>query len=287
MKLLIAIKFMKSQGKGPHYWLRFGAPWSLTVCKSWLRARGGLFIKAFAALAQVVSSCSGNTAKTLGRNATMVRGTLVLPVLLLTVSCSFLGIRSGLEHSNYEVLEVLSKDLEIRRYGSRRAIETTLQGRDREKARRRAFRRLFNYISGANEPGSKIAMTAPVETATGAGQTNAKIAMTAPVSTAASNNAILMRFFLPSGLSTETIPGPTDPQVRVVTVPEQTMAARSFSGRASEGDVAAQKNRLTDELASTHWEAQGAVTAYFYDPPWTLPFLRRNEVVVIVRGGKE
>ena len=268
MKLLIAMKFMKSQGKGPHYWLRFGAPWLLTVCKSWLRARGGLFIKAFVALAQVVSSCSGNTAKTLGRNAPMVRGTLVLPVLLLTVSCSFLGIRSGLEHSNYEVLEVLSKDLEIRRYGSRRAIETTVQGRDREKARRRAFRRLFNYISGANEPGSKIAMTAPV-------------------STAASNNAILMRFFLPSELSTETIPGPTDPQVRVVTVPEQTMAARSFSGRASEGDVAAQKNRLTDELASTHWEAQGAVTAYFYDPPWTLPFLRRNEVVVIVRGGKE
>ena len=204
---------------------------------------------------------------------------------MLSVSCSFLGIRAGLEQLNYEVIEVLSEDLEIRRYGSRLAIETTVQGVAIESAKRQAFRRLFNYINGANEAGSEIAMTAPVETALGASGPGVKVAMTAPVETAASKNHALMRFFLPSGLSTETAPRPTDPQVRVVTVPEQTLAALSFTGLASEGSLATQKNRLTADLVSTHWEAQGIVTAYYYDPPWTLPFMRRNEVVVVVVGG--
>ena len=73
----------------------------------------------------------------------------------------------------------------------------------------------------------------------------------------------------------------------VVTVPEQTLAALRFTGIASEGILATQKNRLTADLASTHWKAQGTVTAYYYDPPWTLPFMRRNEVVVVVYGGKK
>ena len=217
----------------------------------------------------------------------MVRSIFILPIVLLSASCSFVGVRSGLEQPHYEVVEVLSKSLEIRRYGSRLAIETTVTGGDTGEARRRAFRRLFNYISGANEPGRKITMTAPVETASGASGFGVKIAMTAPVETAASNHHTLMRFFLPSGLSIETAPRPTDPEVSVVTVPEQTLAALSFTGLASEGSLATQKNRLTADLASTHWEAQGIVTAYYYDPPWTLPFMRRNEVVVVVVGGKK
>ena len=217
----------------------------------------------------------------------MGRSIFILPIVMLSASCSFVGVRSGLEQPHYEVVEVLSKSLEIRRYGSRLAIETTVPGGDTSKSRRRAFRRLFNYISGANAPGRKITMTAPVETALGASGSGVKVAMTAPVETAASKNHTLMRFFLPSGLSTETAPRPTDPQVRVVTVPEQTLAALSFTGLASEGRLATQKNRLTADLASTHWEARGTVTAYFYDPPWTLPFLRRNEVVVVVHGRKE
>ena len=217
----------------------------------------------------------------------MVRSIYILPIVLLSASCSFVGVRSGLEQPHYEVVEVLSKSLEIRRYGSRLAIETTVPGGDTSKSRRRAFRRLFNYISGANEPGRKITMTAPVETASGGSGFGVKIAMTAPVETAASNHDTLMRFFLPSGLSIETAPRPTDPEVSVVTVPEQTLAALSFTGLASEGSLATQKNRLTADLASTHWEAQGIVTAYYYDPPWTLPFMRRNEVVVVVVGGKK
>ena len=217
----------------------------------------------------------------------MVRSIYILPIVLLSASCSFVGVRSGLEQPHYEVVEVLSKRLEIRRYGSRLAIETTVQGGDTREARRRAFRRLFNYISGANEPGRKITMTAPVETASGGSAFGVKIAMTAPVETAASNHHTLMRFFLPSGLSIETAPRPTDPEVSVVTVPEQTLAALSFTGLASQGSLATQKNRLTADLASTHWEAQGIVTAYYYDPPWTLPFMRRNEVVVVVVGGKK
>ena len=225
--------------------------------------------------------------KTASRNMYVSRSVFILLIVLLSASCSFVGVRSDLEQPHYEVVEVLSKSLEIRRYGSRLAIETTVQGGDIRKGRRRAFRRLFNYINGANEPGRKITMTAPVETASAASGLGVKIPMTAPVGTTASNHHTLMRFFLPSGLSTETAPRPTDPQVSVVTVPEQTLAALRFTGIASEGSLAIQKNRLTADLASTHWKAQGTVTAYYYDPPWTLPFMRRNEVVVVVYGGKK
>ena len=68
-----------------------------------------------------VRNSSGDPAKTANRIRFMRRLTLILPVLMLNLSCSFVGIRSGTEHPHYEVLDVLSKHVEIRRYDSRLA----------------------------------------------------------------------------------------------------------------------------------------------------------------------
>jgi len=193
---------------------------------------------------------------------------------ILLSACSVVGIRSGTEQPRYSVVARLGDDLEIRRYDPRLAAETTLDTAG-EDGRNQAFRRLAGYIFGGNHARSEIAMTTPVETR--AGQS---IAMTAPVETDGATG--VMRFFLPAGLALDTLPLPDDPAVRLTEVPAQTLAVLSFSG-ARDADTLSERQRdLLARLEPTAWRASGAPSAFLYDPPWTLPFLRRNEVVVAV-----
>ena len=124
-------------------------------------------------------------------------------------------------------------------------------------------------------------MTAPVETA----EASRKIAMTVPVETGAGEaGMVVMRFFLPAAFDAESAPEPLDPRVTVVELPAQTVAAVRFTGFRGEERVAAKKKSLLARLGATVWTPSGEPVAYFYDPPWTLPFLRRNEVAVPVVG---
>ncbi len=194
---------------------------------------------------------------------------------LLLSACSVVGIRSGTEEPRYDVIERLG-DAELRAYAPRLAAETTVPG-TAEAARGEGFRRLAGYIFGGNAGGSRIAMTAPVAQAD-AGQ---QIAMTAPVSQAPAGAAgWSIRFFLPAGLSDP--PAPRDARVQIVTVPAETMAVLRFPGIAGDAAIAAQRTRLLALLAPTAWAPAGPPVTWFYDPPWTLPPLRRNEVAVPV-----
>ena len=82
-----------------------------------------------------------------------------------------------------------------------------------------------------------------------------------------------------------TLPVPNDPAVRLVEVPGETMAVLRFTGDRGAEAVAARQAELLRGLAGTAWVPRGAPVAWFYDPPWTLPWLRRNEVAVPVAGG--
>jgi hypothetical protein len=169
--------------------------------------------------------------------------------------------------------------VEIRRYGPRLAAETTVEAADAEAGRNAAFRILAAYIFGANRAKSEIAMTAPVEVQSG----SRKIAMTSPVETAsAGSGRYTMRFFLPAQLTLATAPEPTDPRVRLLEVPEQTLAALRFSGSRREERVSEKARALLAALEGSLWKPTAEPVSLFYDPPWTLPFLRRNEVVVPV-----
>ena len=139
-----------------------------------------------------------------------------------------------------------------------------------------AFRLLFDYISGANEAPGEIAMTAPVERA------GVRIAMTAPVEMGRGDDAFVMRFFLPTGYTLETALRPTNPDVTLVALEEAHVAVTGFTGWWTSAGVARRQAALVERLADTGWRPAGPARAWFYDPPWTLPFFRRNEIAVPV-----
>lgn len=200
---------------------------------------------------------------------------------VLDAAGSVVGYRSGTEEPGYSV-ERLTGSVVIRRYGVRIAAETTVAA-DEEAARRAGFRRLAGYIFGANHVNAKIAMTAPVvqQARTDGGE---KIAMTAPVSQeSVGTGEWLIRFFMPAEKTLESLPRPDDAKVRLVTVSPETIAVRRFTGNPSPRAIAEQTAKLMDTLRENGFRVMDTPAAWFYDPPWTLPPLRRNEIAVRVK----
>lgn len=187
---------------------------------------------------------------------------------------NIVGIRLGTEEPPYTVERKID-EVEIRRYGPRVAAETVIGG-DEESARNQGFRVLAGYIFGANSGGDKIAMTAPVVQ-----QPSEKIAMTAPVATQRRpSGEWVIRFFMPSKYTLSTLPTPDDDRVRLVDVPEESVAVLRFTGSIAPRAVAERSEQLLKVLYRNGIEPNGDPLAWFYDPPWTLPCRRRNEVVV-------
>ena len=189
--------------------------------------------------------------------------------------CSVFGIRSGYEQLNYTVIENIG-DAEIRRYPARVVAEVKDMKDDSE-----AFMLLFSYISGQNSSNANVAMTAPVQV----DKASMKIAMTAPVETSKSgDNAVSMRFFLPRSLGVDSAPKPNDSRIRIVGLPEETFAAITYSGSSSQERFRRESDQLANVIANSKWKPVSAASFLGYDPPFAIPFLRRNEVIVKVES---
>ena len=203
----------------------------------------------------------------------------LLPLLssVLLAGCSVVGIRSGTEEPRYTVVETLGA-LEIREYGPRIAAETAVDGT--ELATRSAgFRRLAGYIFGANTASASIAMTAPVAQEAG----GTAIAMTAPVvQDQTGPNQWRIRFFMPARYTLQSLPRPNDPAVHLVAVPPQTVGVYRYTGGIDAAATAEARRELLRLLEGSGWSPTAEPVNWFYDPPWTLPFLRRNEAAVPV-----
>lgn len=193
------------------------------------------------------------------------------------MSATLAPARADTEEPRYTVVDKVGV-LEIRQYGPRLAADVIVQG-DEEDARSNGFRPLADYIFGNNTARTKIDMTAPV-----AQERNEKIAMTAPVSQTREGAAWRVRFFMPSKYTLETLPKPNNPAVQIVQVPGETMAVLRFSNSRSTEAVAQRTAELLRGLEGSRWSVAGAPVTWLYDPPWTLPFFRRNEVAVAVKG---
>ena len=192
-------------------------------------------------------------------------------------ACSVFGVRSGTEEPHYVVVQAKGP-LEIRQYDARLAAETEVTGSE-YSARSDGFQRLARYIFGANSGRGSIAMTAPVSQEGG----SHTIAMTAPVGQEQSAPGVWrIRFFMPAKYTEATLPHPNDPAVRIVTVPAETYGVYRYSGSTSPSATAGADRQLAQLVAGTGYVPSAQPVAWFYDPPWTLPFLRRNEAAVVV-----
>lgn len=191
---------------------------------------------------------------------------LRIPAQIAESALSTFGIRVGTEEPHYTCIPI-GDGVELRRYGQRIAAETTVTANE-DRARNIGFRRLAGYIFGANHRDDAIAMTAPVAQSRAAG------------------DAWAIRFFMPSKWTLETLPKPDDDSVTLETVPGETVAVLRFSGDRSPAAVSHRTDELLELLRDKRIDVIGDPVAWFYDPPWTLPFLRRNEIAVPVRGSQ-
>jgi hypothetical protein len=169
-------------------------------------------------------------------------------------------------------------DFELRDYPALVVAEVTVEG-DQKEAASKGFRLLAGYIFGANKKRQSIAMTAPVAQQA----VNEKIAMTAPVAqTQSATGTWVVRFTMPSTWSLQTLPVPDDSRVKLRNTEPARFAVLRFSGLAQPNDVQTKFNELLALVKSHHVHAIGSVSLAQYNPPWTLWFMRRNEVMVEV-----
>ncbi|MCE9521430.1 MAG: heme-binding protein [Alphaproteobacteria bacterium] len=187
--------------------------------------------------------------------------------------------RADTEEPRFNIVDKVGV-VEIRQYEKRLAAEVVVAGEE-EDARSTGFRLLADFIFGNNTTRTSIAMTAPVSQQAAKSES---IAMTAPVSQSRdASGKWRVRFYMPSKYTLETLPKPNNPAVEIVEVPGDAMAVLRFSNSRSAEAIAEKTADLLRALATSKWAPVGAPVTWLYDPPWTLPFWRRNEVAVAVQ----
>jgi hypothetical protein len=193
----------------------------------------------------------------------------------------------AIEEPKYSVVEK-SDAFELRAYAPRVVAETLVDG-SLSDASSLGFRRIADYIFGNNtsrngasdKNGEKISMTAPVSMAPKVEKTaSEKISMTAPVAMQQAAGQWRMYFVMPSQYTLNTLPTPNNAAVTLRELPASRMAVLRFSGLAGEEKTAQKTAALMAWLKTKNLVAIGEPELARYNPPWTLPFLRRNEVMV-------
>ena len=178
--------------------------------------------------------------------------------------------------------------LEIRDYAPYLVAETRVEA-NFDDAGSQAFRRLFRYISGDNTQQQDISMTAPViQRAAGSAPQEANggasMAMTAPVNQVADGKGYRVAFVVPGKFNRSTVPTPNDARVTIREVPAARVAAWRFSGRWTEAAFKDAEARLRVALIRIGYTADGPATTARYNAPFSLPFTRRNEVLIPVQA---
>jgi len=216
------------------------------------------------------------------RTAMMIRHVLLIHWLIF---CAMFFVSTGegmaYEEAKYTVI-IKEGSYELRQYEPHIVAETTVDG-DFDKSGNEGFRRLFKYISGENQKKQSIAMTTPVSQEAG----SEKIAMTAPVSQEQTGGQWRIAFVMPSEYTMDTLPQPVDPKVALRQVPARRMASITYSGTWSKERYEEHKALLEAFMQKQKLHPLGEPVLARYNSPFTLWFLRRNEVLVPVQGPDE
>ncbi len=200
--------------------------------------------------------------------------TLLLAALLFAG-----GAAMSYEQPEYRIVYT-DGDVEYRQYEPYLVSETVVRADEGFRdAGNEGFRRLFRYITGANQAQGKIAMTVPVQQGPARSE---KIAMTAPVQQGESEAGWTVAFMLPGEYTLATAPAPTDPRVYIRAVPGRLVAVKRFSGRWRDANFEREERELQASLDAVGVNTIAGFERAAYNGPFTLPFMRRNEVMVAV-----
>lgn len=208
--------------------------------------------------------------------AIWLTGALALGIGIWTVGSAY--VVWGIEEAKYTVVEE-KPGYEIRRYEPMLVAETAMAAPARE-GESNAFRILARYIFGGNRAAQKIDMTTPV-IMEGRSQ---KIAMTAPVIVGENDTGERMAFVLPSEFTMDTLPVPEDSRVEIREVPVRFIAAVRFSWYAPENRRKEKSEDLLRMLSRDGIVIVGVPFYAGYNPPFSVPFLKRHEMLVEVEA---
>jgi SOUL heme-binding protein len=200
---------------------------------------------------------------------------LIIVILLWTLA-SYIAVRK-IEEPTFSVVKKWN-GYEVRNYAPYIVAEVEVSG-DQKTALNQGFRLLAGYIFWGNTTKQSIAMTVPVS------QTplSEKIAMTAPVSESKSENGMRkVTFSMPSSYTLETLPKPNNSQVKLKEISSETRAVLTYSRGSSESRVQSKKQALWDMLNRDGVTSTGSFSSHSYNPPFTIPFLKRNEVSIVI-----
>lgn len=212
--------------------------------------------------------------KPITKTAIIITSTILIVFIALII---WNKMTSNVEHPKYKTLSSF-KNIEIRQYEPVMIAETEVSG-TRKEAINKGFKLLANYIFGNNTKQSSIAMTAPVQQAD-----STKISMTAPVTQTQNEKSWLVRFFMPSEYTMQTLPKPNNKLIRIKQLPEQQYVAIRFSGFSSPSKLESNSTKLKKFIAKNNLKTSSEPIYAFYNPPWTLPFLRRNEIMIQIQN---
>lgn len=196
---------------------------------------------------------------------------------LLLGACSVIGYNAGVKEPPYNTLKA-DDPYELREYPGIVMITAYAEG-DFKNAQDKSFRKLFDYISGNNTSNKQIPMTSPV-IMEGKGQ---KIPMTAPVLMKPQPNGWAMSFVLPDNYTLETAPSPLDKTLILEERRNIKFAVLRFTGLFNEDNFKERSQALDEWIQQNDFESTGPALRAGYNPPWTLPPLRRNEILIPVK----
>jgi SOUL heme-binding protein len=215
-----------------------------------------------------------------------------LKTYLLLICSLLLSLKApivmAIEEPSYQVLKQL-EHFELRQYESQLIAEVTVQG-SLSEASNKGFRLVADYIFGNNQvsqtssnQSEKIAMTAPVVIE----PQSSKIAMTAPVVVekkgASEQQQWTLYFVMPKSYRMDNLPKPNNPQVQIKEIKNKKVAVIRFSGWVDEEKLADRTAELQTWMKQEQLIAIGEPQLARYNPPWTLPWWRRNEVFIPVQ----
>lgn len=202
---------------------------------------------------------------------------VIIALVLLGILLLLAGtLMSQVEEPHYKVIDS-SDNIEVREYDPIVIAEVEVSG-NRKEAVNEGFKILADYIFGNNLPSSKIEMTAPVTL-----KKSEKLSMTAPVMQQSSGDNWQVRFVMPAGYTLDTLPKPNTSRIKLISIPSQRFAVIRFSGFAKDKAIEQQTKELQDYISVHNLKTDEVPILAFYNPPWTLPFLRRNEIMFKIK----